>query len=560
VARLVPSDIGRLELAGGSRPELETLRYLADALPAAYTIFHGVHWSREYRGHTVYGEIDFAVVNRAGRVLLIEQKNGPLLETDAGLVKVYPGGTVKPVGDQVRRGLEGVREKFRAVHAGHANLHLDYLVYCPDHRVVRLNAAALDASRVVDASDRTRLAEGVTEVLEPGIPAVDGWVEKVEDFFAQTFEVSVDIHAQVSAHERQFTRLGAGLARTLAGFEMEPLRLRVQATAGSGKTFVAHAFFEKALGKGRRPLLVCFNRPLAERLKALIGQVGRVSTFFGLCHVFLAERGRKLDFDQMKTDREFWRRVADMVTAEAVPDSWQFDCLIVDEGQDFEQEWFEILRLFLRDDADVLWLEDPDQNLLGKPSVRLDGFVRFRTRVNHRTPASVARFIQRTLPIAFECGSDLPGLGVTVTPYERSEDQPRLVGKIVDGLLEQGFRYGDIAVVTMGSGQRSLFSARERAGRHDLRRFTGEYDLFGNQVSTPGRLLFDSVNRFKGQQAAAVVLVDVDPDPATLELEQRRLFCGMTRATVKLDLLVRRNNPFNARFLDAGGSKPSSTP
>lgn len=147
---------------------------------------------------------------------------------------------------------------------------------------------------------------------------------------------------------------------------------------------------------------------------------------------------------------------------------------------------------------------------------------------------------------------------MTVTPYERSEDQPRLLGKILDGLLEQGFRYGDIAVVTMGSGQRSVFSARERAGRHDLRRFTGEYDLFGNQVSTTGRLLFDSVNRFKGQQAAAVVLVDVDPDPARLELEQRRLFCGMTRATVKLDLLIRGNNPFNARFLEAGRYKLSN--
>jgi superfamily I DNA and RNA helicase len=73
-----------------------------------------------------------------------------------------------------------------------------------------------------------------------------------------------------------------------------------------------------------------------------------------------------------------------------------------------------------------------------------------------------------------------------------------------------------------------------------------------NQVSTAGRLLFDSVHRFKGQQAAAVVLVDVDPDPASLELEQRRLFCGMTRATVKLDLLVRASNPFNARVLEAG--------
>lgn len=141
---------------------------------------------------------------------------------------------------------------------------------------------------------------------------------------------------------------------------------------------------------------------------------------------------------------------------------------------------------------------------------------------------------------------------MTVTPYERTEDQPRLGGKIVDGLLAQGFKYGDIAVVTMRSGQRSVFAGRDRAGRHALRRFTGEYDLFGNQVSTTGHLLFDSVHRFKGQQAAAVVLVDVDPDPASLELEQRRLFCGMTRATVKLDLLVRAGNPFNARFVDAG--------
>jgi hypothetical protein len=84
------------------------------------------------------------------------------------VVKVYPGGTLKPVGDQVRRGLEGVREKFRAVHAGYANLHLDYLVYCPDHRVVRLNAATLDASRVVDASERARLAERIARCWSLG--------------------------------------------------------------------------------------------------------------------------------------------------------------------------------------------------------------------------------------------------------------------------------------------------------------------------------------------------------------------------------------------------------
>jgi hypothetical protein len=87
VARIVPSDITHLALAGARERELETLQELRGRLPGAYTIFHGVHWSREYRGYTVFGELDFVIVNQAGKALLIEQKNGPLDETDDGLVK-----------------------------------------------------------------------------------------------------------------------------------------------------------------------------------------------------------------------------------------------------------------------------------------------------------------------------------------------------------------------------------------------------------------------------------------------------------------------------------------
>ena len=48
-------------------------------------------------------------------------------------------------------------------------------------------------------------------------------------------------------------------------------------------------------------------------------------------------------------------------------------------------------------------------------------------------------------------------------------------------------------------------------GNHTLRRFNGEYDLFGNQVYLKGQILFDTVRRFKGQQAAAVIRTDVAP-------------------------------------------------
>jgi hypothetical protein len=47
------------------------------------------------------------------------------------------------------------------------------------------------------------------------------------------------------------------------------------------------------------------------------------------------------------------------------------------------------------------------------------------------------------------------------------------------------------------------------------------------------------------------VLVDVDPNARDGERADRLLFAGMSRATVRLELVVRSGNPLNERFLDA---------
>ena len=72
--------------------------------------------------------------------------------------------------------------------------------------------------------------------------------------------------------------------------------------------------------------------------------------------------------------------------------------------------------------------------------------------------------------------------------------------------------------------------------------------MFGNQVLTEGKLRFDSIYRFKGQQAPAVILIDVDPDPERLDQQTRLLYCGMTRATIRLELVFNRSNQFCKRL------------
>jgi hypothetical protein len=49
MARLLPSDISHLALAGAREPESQTLHQLQAKLRSAYTVFPGVHWSRGYK-------------------------------------------------------------------------------------------------------------------------------------------------------------------------------------------------------------------------------------------------------------------------------------------------------------------------------------------------------------------------------------------------------------------------------------------------------------------------------------------------------------------------------
>src|SRR5664280_3064355 len=307
MARLLPSDISELSLSLGETAELRTLEALRSGLPSAYTVFHSVHWSRDAAYHTDFGEADFIVANQSGEVVVIEQKSGALDESTDGLIKRYSDGR-KNVASQIHRTLDGIRDQFKR-QSGH-DIILDYLIYCPDYRLRDLNAVGLTASRIVDARDASRLADRITSILAPGSATDHG--KRVLRFFENRFYLVPDIHAHVTAGDRAMIRLSRGLADTLAAIEMTPLRLRVRGTAGCGKSIVAGRFAEGAAAAGKRVLLVCFNRPLAERLKMTVPQGALVDTFYGLMDRFLKSHGHTLAYERMGAP-SFWEDVQERV-------------------------------------------------------------------------------------------------------------------------------------------------------------------------------------------------------------------------------------------------------
>lgn len=551
MARIVPSDVDRLALAGGHAPELVTLERLRRELDPDLTVFHSVHWTREADHRTFWGEADFIIVNRAGRILVMEQKNGSLDEADGELVKWYRNGASNPV-LQVRRSVDNIKGKFRRVHRREPALVADYLVYCPDHHVRSVNAIGPASSRIVDAAGDNLLVSRIHEILDDE----DDEPERratVEAFLRQSFEIHPDIHARVRHGEQRFARLSGQLFQLLAGIEMTPLRLRVRGAAGCGKTVMATRFFQGAVERARKPLLVCFNRQLKERIGAAVDGSGLVETWHGLCHRFLEDIGKAPDFRHRDDYGAFWSHVQDQVMAAPVPDTWAFDTLIVDEVQDFEPEWFDILRLFARDDADILWLEDPDQGIRRNELVTLEGFVGFNVRSNYRSPGTIARFIDRAFPFDFEQANGLPGPDVGVEVYEDTPHQVKLVSRTVSRLLADRFRSEDIVILSMKGIRHTCLADCSRVGNHTLRHFSGEYDLLGNQVFTPGQILLESIYRYKGQQAPAIIAIDIESGGDDEDHFQRLLYTMFSRATVRLDVLVRSGDPLERRLVEAAG-------
>ena len=74
-------------------------------------------------------------------------------------------------------------------------------------------------------------------------------------------------------------------------------------------------------------------------------------------------------------------------------------------------------------------------------------------------------------------------------------------------------------------------------GPWPTRRFTGEYDRNGEPRWSSGELLVESVYRYKGQSAPAVVVAEFDFDELD-EVARRKLFVALTRAQMAAELVL----------------------
>lgn len=530
MAHFCPPLPRHLAIRPGEYAELELLQTLERGLSDAYMLFHSVDWSRGAGEQEQHGEIDIVVINQAGDVLLIEVK--------AGNVDFLPGGIFKTYGDRTKNiraqvGLQYGALRTRLADAG-LTVHLSHLLVLPNLKV-QSETVQWPRERIVDSNDIGNIVSRVTQMLGPGTPNGDVQA-RVLDFFENRFRVEPDVSALAGRLQQTATRMSAGLATWVPRISVPSGVLRVIGTAGSGKTQLALRLLRDADVSGQKAAYLCFNRALADHFSRVAPVRTPAETFHEFALHIVRRTGQTVDFNLPNAFDTITSRCIEALT-ESEPD---LDLIVIDEMQDMQAEWVQALLSRLKANGRAVLLEDPEQQLYkDREAFDIEDAVSITSHENFRSPRALVKLINLLRLTNTEVEALCPHLGEMPDPivYESPEKIAPCTVKAVERCLQRGFSLAEVAVVSMRGRERSVLQGLDKLGPWSMSHFTGKFDEGSTPIWKDGQLLIESVRRFKGQAAAAVVLTECDMaqlDP----INRRLLFVGLTRARVHLEWVI----------------------
>ena len=529
MATLTPSQFPTLREDGGLFRELDVLERLRLGLPEGYEIFHEVSWHSVHEGVDRHGEIDIVVISPIGNVLLMEVKAGQVLLREGGIFKRY-GSQEKDVLRQCRVQYAGMVARLKQ-----AGLH-PYLVNClvlPDYQVPAGQVVSIPRERIIAADEYDQLATRIQALLATGNGIAD--VEEVRRFLRSEFQVSPTIASLRDQLHGATQRLSDGLATWVPRISHSSGVVRIQATAGSGKTQLALRLLEDAAAAKESALYVCYNRPLADAIAIIAPARATVASF----HELAVEHYRRHRSEPDFSTRDVFQQVVDAYHQDSECFTAKYDLLVIDEEQDFDPQWVASLLRLLKPSGRLYLMGDEAQCLYARDDFDLPDAVTLTCNDNHRSPRAVCQVINALALVSPAILSKSPYQG-EFPEFLIYISEAALIAQTesaVLSLLEQGFALADIVILTGHGRCKSKLLNAESIGRFTTRRFTGAYTRDGDPVWSEGELMVESIYRFKGQSAPAVILSEVDFIELTAQ-ECRKLFVGMTRAQLNLQIIL----------------------
>ena len=522
MARLFPK-IDPSEIENGA--ERAVAQALVSGAHTRIDAYHSFQYVKlQNRGIVQERECDFVVIDPENGVLFVEVKGGSLAYNadDHTWVRQLTGGRLEVLKrdpfDQARTAMHELSDRI-AENLGDSrpSFTFGYAVAFPNARFTGTLPQGLLPEMLWDAEGCREIGTCIQQTFDrfrrPGHGRLTPKeIETIQRTLFPRYDLVPVIWRKVEDQELRIRRLTEEQLDFLERFEAISCA-KVEGVAGSGKTILAIAKAQSSARAGHRTLLACYNRPLAEWLRANIPEdlAGMliVENFHSLVASACRAAGTPFIERNPNNDPTFWTEKAPalLTNATAVVDpAWKFDSVIIDEGQDFDDAWWPSIEGVFRDPtAKTCYyvFYDPNQRIYVQTNHFPNDLVGPITlRVNCRNTVQIAEHCARIA--GFEpksrVGAPEGEAPISLTAASLSEAITLAKKFVIEWCSPElgGLKYHQVAVLVRSNA----------AAEVDLK--FGSIPVSGNldRWRRDKTVLLSTWGRFKGLEADAIVCIE----------------------------------------------------
>ena len=346
--------------------------------------------------------------------------------------------------------------------------------------------------------------------------------------------------------------------RMLYNFMFNNKRLIIRGLAGTGKTILAAKkateesnnenkvlVLTKTVGVGRFLSLLTRSKQFKRKFLEISSIDGFVSNLARRLKIDIKSPQQLEDQEKRKHFDEYLPSVCKKIFEEN--EDKKFDVLIIDEGQDFHKNWYDVLKYMVKDNGHMFLFYDPLQKQISNSMAETlnknkDNYPYFNLTANYRNSSSITNFLSKLINKFY---SDINARYSKFSKFDGKKPEfivadtfdeivDKSKNKVLRLIEEEKFNGKDIAILSdlsmKPANYNSKNSLRSNLEENDLEVISArEYAMPYIKEGYENKITFDSIKRFKGLEKPIIFLVNLENNLDN-EDKMRDIYSGLSRA------------------------------
>ncbi len=508
MAKMIPSEVPVTTKSGAEKQVFAVLR---EKLDDSFTVFHSFDLlTQNKQGKFIDGEIDFLILHPKMGVLVMEVKGGTIrFDGESGtwyqndnLLKMSPFSQA----EDSKYKLEGFLSKKLG---GKPDFPFGHAVCFPGVFAEMTGLPSGADPGICITGEKLKQANAVIPEIMHSFsgsrdePMTNETMKRIREILTPQCEYGSGLKDRLGQAEQILFRLTEEQCRMI-DFISGHKQALIEGCAGSGKTIMAVKKARELAAEGKSVLLLSYNILIGEQLAAAVSDLKNVTAcnYHAFCIRRLQESGMTVKIGQ---GADFWQHeIPENFARFTEHNPIKYDAVIVDEGQDFQTEYWVTISDMVAEDGYFYIFYDPDQNIYGGDLEFPISGPPFTLKDNCRNSRSIYEKLEQYVDKEMRLSEDAPpGEPVYENTFKDGKAMRSYLGKILHDLINNKEIERERIVVLGGHAMNHTC-----IGENPV---IGNFHMTETSEDSPNVIHYHTYMKFKGCEADAVIMIDVDP-------------------------------------------------